>query len=264
MVCSKFKFSSSELNALPIRCPNKENIMPEPPKRRWKPPKNETRSSGRRVSERKVKAFNAKTESAKRWLERQFSDPYVKRAYEEGYRSRAAYKLKGIDERTKILKNRKRIVDLGCAPGSWIQVCLEQHATESIVGIDLLPIEPIPQVDIQVGDVTNPIDMEILLEKLSGKPDLILSDMAANTTGHRATDHLRTIVLAEKALEIAIANLETGGAFCTKVFEGGASKEMLQTLKDEFNFVKHVKPPASRANSAEIYVIAKGFRTTVN
>lgn len=234
--------------------------MAEPPKRRWKPPKDNTKTSGRRVGERKVKAFNAKTESAKRWLERQFSDPYVKQAQEDGYRSRAAYKLKGIDERTKLLKNRKRIVDLGCAPGSWLQVCLEQPSVESVVGIDLLPVEPLGQSYSLVGDVTDPSDIENLLQKLSGKPDLILSDMAANTTGHRSTDHLKTIVLAEKALEIAISNLETGGAFCTKVFEGGASQEMLQTLKREFNFLKHVKPPASRPNSSEIYVVAKGFR----
>ncbi len=234
--------------------------MPDLPKRRWRPPKEVSKSSGRRVGERKVKAWNAKTESAKRWLERQFSDPYVKQAIEEGYRSRAAFKLKGIDERTKLLKNRRRVLDLGCAPGSWLQVCLEQESVESISGIDLLPVEPLGQAYVQIGDVTNASDIDKLTKHLSGKPDLILSDMASNTTGHRATDHLRTIVLAEKALEIALSNLEIGGAFCAKVFEGGASQDILKSLKREFNYVKHVKPPASRSNSPEIYVVAKGFR----
>lgn len=236
--------------------------MPEEDKRRWNRAKASGNTSGRRVGERRVKAWNAKNESAKKWLERQFSDPFVKKAKEDGYRSRAAYKLLGINERTKLLENRKRVIDLGCAPGSWLQVCLEQEAIESIVGIDILPVEPLGKVQLVEGDVTEQADMKKLLDSFSEKPDLILSDMAANTTGHRSTDHLRTIVLAERALEIAMNNLAIGGAFCAKVFEGGASQDMLATLKAEFNYVKHVKPPASRSNSPEIYVVAKDFRKT--
>jgi len=233
--------------------------MSDDEKRRWKGPKADKGDSGRRTGERKVVAKRAKSESSKRWIERQLQDPYVKRSKDEGYRARAAYKLLEIDEKFHLLKRGQRVVDLGCAPGGWMQVALMKGASE-IVGIDLLPVEPIAGVHIVEGDINNPEDVEKLLEGLSGPPDLVLSDMAANTTGHKQTDHLRTIALAEMAAAFAVEHLAPGGAFCSKVFQGGATKEVLDLLKANFTSVKHMKPPASRAGSPEIFVVAKGFR----
>lgn len=233
--------------------------MTDDEKRRWKGPGAERPDSGRRATERKVIARNARTESSKRWIERQLQDPYVRRSKEDGYRSRAAYKLLEIDEAAKLFRKGQRVVDLGCAPGGWLQVALLRGASE-VVGIDLLPLDPIEGAHIVEGDINNPEDVAHMLKGLSGQPDLILSDMAANTTGHKQTDHLRTVTLVEMAVAFALEHLVEGGAFCAKVFQGGATKDVLDQLKAHFRTVKHIKPAASRAGSPEIYVIAKGFR----
>lgn len=233
--------------------------MSDDDRRRWKGPGPEKQDSGRRTTERKVIARNARTESSKRWIERQLQDAYVRKAKDEGYRSRAAYKLLEIDETAKLLRKGQRVVDLGCAPGGWIQVALQKGATE-VVGIDLLPLVPIEGALIIEGDVNNSEDVGKMLAGLSGPPDLVLSDMAANTTGHKQTDHLRTVALVEMAVAFAIEHLAEGGAFCAKVFQGGATKDVLDQLKLHFRTVKHIKPAASRAGSPEIYVVAKGFR----
>jgi len=211
------------------------------------------------MSERKIIARNAKDESSKRWIERQLADPYVKKAKDAGYRARAAFKLLEIDERVGLLRRGQRIVDLGCAPGGWMQVCLEKGASE-LVGIDLLPVEPLTGAHIVEGDINDPADVASMLAGLTGKPDLVLSDMAANTTGHKQTDHLRTVALVEMALHFATQHLAPGGAFCSKVFQGGATRDVLDTLKAHYTSVKHIKPPASRAGSPEIFVVATGFR----
>ncbi|MEO0715142.1 MAG: RlmE family RNA methyltransferase [Pseudomonadota bacterium] len=211
------------------------------------------------MSERKIIARNAKDESSKRWIERQLADPYVKKAKDAGYRARAAFKLLEIDERVGLLRRGQRIVDLGCAPGGWMQVCLEKGASE-LVGIDLLPVEPLTGAHIVEGDINDPADVASMLAGLTGKPDLVLSDMAANTTGHKQTDHLRTVALVEMALNFATQHLAPGGAFCSKVFQGGATRDVLDTLKAHYTSVKHIKPPASRAGSPEIFVVATGFR----
>ncbi len=234
--------------------------MTDDRKRRWKGPSSSgKKSSGRRLSERKVIAKNAEKESSKRWIERQLSDPYVKRARDAGYRARAAFKLIEIDEKTPLLHRGQRVADLGCAPGGWMQVCLERGVKE-VVGIDLLPVEPLVGAHIVQGDVNEPEDVARMLEGLSGPVDLVLSDMAANTTGHKQTDHLRTVALAEMALAFALQHLGQDGAFCSKVFQGGATKEMLNVLKANFQTVKHIKPPASRAGSPEIFVVGTGFK----
>ncbi|MEL6388062.1 MAG: RlmE family RNA methyltransferase [Pseudomonadota bacterium] len=236
--------------------------MTDDGKRRWKgPAKGEDgkQGSGRRMGERKVIARNAKSESSKKWIERQLTDPYVQKARDAGYRARAAYKLLELDGKANFLAPGQRVVDLGCAPGGWLQVLVEKGARE-ISGIDLLPVEPLAGVHIVEGDVNEPADVARLLEGLSGPPDLVLSDMAANTTGHKQTDHLRTIALVEMALGFAEEHLAPGGHFVSKVFQGGATREVLAALKLNFAEVKHVKPPASRAGSPEIFVVAKGFR----
>ena len=234
--------------------------MPDDNKRRWKGPgKTDKNTSGRQMNERKVTAHRAKNESSKRWIERQLQDPYVRKAKDEGYRARAAYKLLEIDEKIGLLRKGQRVVDLGCAPGGWLQVAVEKGASE-VSGIDLLPVEPVPGAYIVLGDATEADDVAELLKGLTGKPDLVLSDMAANTTGHKQTDHLRTVALVEMAVAFAIEHLAPGGNFCSKVFQGGATKDVLDTLKAHFKTVKHIKPPASRAGSPEIFVVAKGFK----
>ncbi len=235
--------------------------MSDDGKRRWSGPKESSGKgrSGRRVDARKVIAYRAKSESSKKWIERQLSDPYVQQARQEGYRARAAYKLLEIDAQARLLRPGLRVVDLGSAPGGWLQVCVRK-GIDQIVGIDLLPVEPVGEVHIVQGDVMNPNDVAALLQGLSGPPDLVLSDMAANTTGHKQTDSLRTATLAETALAFAEAHLSPGGAFCSKVFQGGATPDLMQRLKASFRSVKHVKPAASRAGSPELFVVAKGFR----
>ncbi len=233
--------------------------MSDDGKRRWSGPKEKKRSSGRRTGERKVTAYRAKSESSKKWIERQLSDPYVQKAKDEGYRARAAYKLLEIDQQAKLLRPDIRVVDLGCAPGGWLQVCVRAKVKE-IVGIDPLEMEPVPGAYIVQGDVNEPEDVAQMITGLSGPPDLVLSDMAANTTGHKQTDSLRTAALTDMALHFAEQHLRTGGAFCSKVFQGGATPEMMERLKHLFKSVKHIKPPASRAGSPELFVVAKGYR----
>lgn len=233
--------------------------MSDDGKRRWKGPPGKENTSGRRTGERKVIAYRAKSESSKKWIERQLSDPYVQKAKSEGYRARAAYKLLEINEQAKLLKPGLRVVDLGCAPGGWLQVCLK-HGVKELVGIDLLEIEPVPGAHVVEGDINSEADVAEMMSGLSGPPDLVLSDMAANTTGHKQTDSLRTAALADLALDFAEAHLVSGGAFCSKVFQGGATPEMMARLKQLFKTVKHIKPPASRSGSPELFVVAKGFR----
>lgn len=234
--------------------------MSDDGKRRWRGPgKTQKNDSGRRTGERKIIAYRAKSESSKKWIERQLSDPYVQKARQDGYRARAAYKLLEIDEKVGLLKSGQRVVDLGSAPGGWLQVCVRRGVKE-LVGIDLLEVEPVVGAHVVEGDINVPAHVEAMMAGLTGPPDLILSDMAANTTGHRQTDHLRTAALADMALHFAGENLVQGGAFCSKVFQGGATPAMMEALKTQFRSVKHIKPPSSRSGSPELFVVATGFR----
>lgn len=233
--------------------------MSDDNKRRWKGPGTQKNKSGRRTGERKVIAYRAKSESSKKWIERQLSDPYVQKAKSEGFRARAAYKLLELNEQANLLRPGIRVVDLGCAPGGWLQVCVK-HKVKEVVGIDLLEVEPVPGAFIVQGDINSEADVAEMMTGLSGPPDLILSDMAANTTGHKQTDSLRTAALADMALDFTEANLVSGGSFCSKVFQGGATPDMMERLKRLFKSVKHIKPPASRSGSPELFVVAKGFR----
>jgi 23S rRNA (uridine2552-2'-O)-methyltransferase len=208
----------------------------------------------------RVKTAKGRKVGSTRWLERQLNDPYVKRAKAEGYRSRAAYKLIELDERFGFLKGAKRVVDLGIAPGGWAQVVRRQVPKAAIVGIDLLPVDPIEGVTILQLDFMDDVAPERLTAALDGMPDLVLSDMAANTVGHPQTDALRTMGLVEAALAFAIDVLAPGGAFVGKVFAGGADTALVAELKRNFATVKHAKPPASRKASSEWYVVAQGFK----
>jgi len=208
----------------------------------------------------RVKTSKGRTAQSTRWLERQLNDPWVKKARAEGYRSRAAYKLTGLDEKFNLLKGAKRILDLGIAPGGWSQVARKAVPRAAIVGIDLLPVDPIDGVTIFEMDFLADDAPEKLMEALGGAPDLILSDMAANTVGHPQTDHLRTMGLVEAAVDFACEVMEPGGAFVAKVFAGGTDHALLSILKKNFTTVKHAKPPASRKDSSEWYVIAQGFK----
>jgi 23S rRNA (uridine2552-2'-O)-methyltransferase len=212
----------------------------------------------------RVKTAKKRSLSSKLWLERQINDPYVARAKREGYRSRAAYKLIEIDDKHRFLKSGARVVDLGAAPGGWSQIAAKRvGATEGkgkVIGIDLLEMDAVPGVDFMQLDFLDPQAPEILKEKLGGLADVVLSDMAANTTGHRKTDHLRIVALVEAAAEFAAEVLAEGGVFLAKVIQGGTENELLAVLKRNFASVKHVKPAASRADSAELYVLATGFR----
>lgn len=208
----------------------------------------------------RVRTSRGRTAQSTRWLERQLNDPYVKRAKAEGYRSRAAYKLTELDERFGFLKGSRRVVDLGIAPGGWTQVVRRVLPKAAVVGIDLLPVDPIDGATIFQMDFMDDTAPDRLIEALGGAPDLILSDMAANTVGHPQTDALRTLGLVETALDFALQVLEPGGAFVAKVFAGGADAELVATMKRAFTTVKHAKPPASRKGSVEWYVVAQGFK----
>jgi 23S rRNA (uridine2552-2'-O)-methyltransferase len=217
---------------------------------------------GRNLTQR-VKKSNLK-ESSRRWLERHINDPYVHRSRMEGYRSRAVYKLLEIDEKHQILKGAKRIIDLGAAPGGWSQVAARvTNSTNDnirVAAIDFLEMEPIPGVHFIQMDFLEDEAPGKLMEALGGAPDLVLSDMAAPTTGHRRTDHLRTMHLCEVAAHFAIDVLKEGGHFLAKTFQGGAERELLTMLKQNFRQVVHVKPAASRAESVEMFILAKGFK----
>ena len=208
----------------------------------------------------RVKTARGRKVGSTRWLERQLNDPYVRRARAEGYRSRAAYKLIELDERFGFIKDAKRIVDLGIAPGGWAQVVRQRLPKATLVGIDLLPTDPIEGATILLMDFMDDGAPAALREALGGQADLVLSDMAANTVGHPRTDHLRTMGLVEAALLFATEILRPGGAFVAKVLAGGADSDLVAELKRRFTAVKHAKPPASRKGSSEWYVVAQGFK----
>ncbi|MEP7223033.1 MAG: RlmE family RNA methyltransferase [Novosphingobium sp.] len=208
----------------------------------------------------RLKTGKGRTASSTRWLTRQLNDPYVRQAKADGYRSRAAYKLAELDTRFGLLKGVKRVVDLGIAPGGWSQVVRKRVPSAKVVGIDLLPTEPLEGVTIFQMDFMDDAAPEALESALDGSPDLIMSDMAANTVGHKQTDHLRTMGLVETAADFAIARLAPGGTFIAKVLAGGTDTQLLGLLKRHFATVKHAKPPASRKDSSEWYVIAQGFK----
>ncbi|WP_062011368.1 RlmE family RNA methyltransferase [Aureimonas sp. AU4] len=211
----------------------------------------------------RVKKKRGLTASSRRWLERQLNDPYVRRSKADGYRSRAAYKLIEIDDRYHLLKPGQRVVDLGAAPGGWCQVAVARCLSGgegAVVGIDYLPVDPIPGATILELDFLDDTAPGRLIETLGGTPDIVLSDMAAPTTGHRRTDHLRTMHLCEVAADFAVRTLKPGGHFLTKTFQGGTEGDLLAMLKREFRSVHHVKPPASRDGSVELYLLAKDFR----
>ena len=219
---------------------------------------NQGDASGRGRVPVKVKKDRGRTASSRAWLKRQLNDPYVAAARAKGYRSRAAFKLLELDEKFRLLKKGAKVLDLGAAPGGWSQVAAARGAT--VVAADVLDIEPIPGVTFFQADLTDPDVPAMLKHALDGPADLVLTDMAAPTTGHRATDHIRTIALVEIALEVALDSLKPGGSFVGKVFQGGSSSELLARLKKAFREVKHVKPPASRQESVELYVVASGFK----
>ncbi|MBB3473825.1 RlmE family RNA methyltransferase [Sphingomonas sp. BK345] len=215
---------------------------------------------GTGAGRQRVKTARNRSEQSTRWLERQLNDPYVRRAKAEGYRSRAAYKLIELDERFGLLKGVKRVVDLGIAPGGWSQVVRRQAPGAAVVGIDLLPVDPIDGVTIFEMDFMADEAPGELMAALGGAPDLVLSDMAANTVGHPQTDALRTMALVETALAFAIDVLRPGGTFVAKVFAGGADSALVAEMKRNFTAVKHAKPPASRKGSVEWFVVAQGFK----
>lgn len=208
----------------------------------------------------RLKSARGRTASSARWLQRQLNDPYVKQARAAGFRSRAAFKLIELDERFHLLKGVARVVDLGVAPGGWSQVVRRRAPRAQVVGIDLLPTDPIEGVTLFQMDFMADEAPAALAEALSGPPDLVLSDMAANTVGHKQTDHLRTMGLVETAADFAITHLAPGGTFVAKVLAGGTDADLLALLKRHFAGVKHAKPPASRKDSSEWYVIASGFK----
>ncbi len=209
----------------------------------------------------RVKTARKRTAQSTRWLARQLNDPYVKRAKAEGYRSRAAYKLIELDEKFGLLKGVRSVIDLGIAPGGWAQVVRRTAPSASVVGIDLLPVDPIDGVVIFEMDFMDDAAPARLTEALGRAPDLVISDMAANTVGHQQTDHLRTLGLAEAAAEFAIDVLAPGGTFIAKVFQGGTDGALLKRLKQCFTSVKHAKPPSSRKGSPELFVIAQGRKS---
>jgi len=220
-----------------------------------------TNSSGRGELRVKVKSTKGRGVSSTRWLERQLNDPHVREAKAKGYRSRAAFKLVELDHKYHILKPGARVLDLGAAPGGWSQVGLARvGAAGKVVAADILEMEPLRGIEILQADLLAVETPERLKEALGGPADVVLSDMAAPTTGHRPTDHLRTLALLEAALDMADAVLKPGGSFVGKAFQGGASGEILVRIKQRFREVHHVKPPASRAQSVELYLVATGFK----
>ena len=209
---------------------------------------------------KRIRTAKGRKPSSTRWLERQLNDPYVRRAKAENYRSRAAFKLIELDERFGLLKGAKAVVDLGIAPGGWSQVVRRKVPQGRVVGIDLLPTDPIDGVTILQMDFMDETAPDRLKEALGGEADLVLSDMAANTVGHQQTDHLRTMALVEAGLLFATEVLRPGGAYVAKVLAGGADNQLVAGMKRHFTTVKHAKPPASRKDSSEWYVIAQGFK----
>ncbi len=217
--------------------------------------------SGTRPPAVRVRSSRRRKASSTQWLQRQLNDPYVAAARRQGYRSRAAFKLIGLDERFHLLRPGRRVVDLGCAPGGWTQVAIERVGPRGrVVGVDLAETAPLAGAILLRMDLYDPAAIAAIREALGGGADLVLSDMAPPATGHAATDHLRIVALAEAAWAVAEELLEPGGMFVAKVFQGGAEGALLARLKQSFAELRHAKPPASRAESAETYVVAKGFR----
>jgi len=209
----------------------------------------------------RVKSAKGRSVGSTRWLARQLNDPYVREARSKGYRSRAAFKLIELDDKFHFLKKGARVLDLGAAPGGWSQVAAARVGAKGrVVAADVLEVETIAGVVAITCDLLGPNALETVREQLGGPADVVLSDMAAPTTGHRATDHLRTVALFEAALDVAEEVLKPGGTFVGKLFQGGAAKDLLTRLKKDFREVRHVKPPASRAQSVELYLVAQGFR----
>jgi 23S rRNA (uridine2552-2'-O)-methyltransferase len=212
-----------------------------------------------RVAAARLKTAKLRTPSSQAWLKRQLNDPYVAEAKARGYRSRAAFKLIELDEKAHLLRRGMRVIDLGCAPGGWLQV-LQERGAGTVVGVDLLPVDPVASTTIVQADFTEAGCGERLAALLGGPPDLILSDMAPNTTGHRETDHLRITGLIEAAADFAETTLKPGGAFVAKAFQGGETAEVIALLKRLFAEVRTVKPKASRTESSELFLVATGFK----
>jgi 23S rRNA (uridine2552-2'-O)-methyltransferase len=215
-------------------------------------------SGGRKLTVN-VKTARKRSPASAEWLRRQLNDPYVVAAKQQGWRSRAAFKLLELDDRFHVIRRDARVVDLGSAPGGWTQVAMRRGAGV-VMSVDLLPMDPIPGATLVLGDFNDPDMPARLAELLGGKADLVLSDMAPNTTGHAGTDHLRIMALAELAAAFAREVLAPDGSFVAKVFQGGSERAMLEALKRDFASVRHAKPPASRKESSELYVVAMGFR----
>ena len=213
---------------------------------------------------KKIKKDKKRKSSSTRWIGRQLNDPYVLETQKRGYKSRAAFKLLQIDEKYKFLAPGLSVIDLGCAPGGWLQIASQKVSSmvgkEKVVGVDLLPTEQIPGSVSVIGDISDRAVGENLLKILGSKPNIIMSDMAANTTGHRQTDHIRTTYLLETALDFALENLQKNGVFLAKCFKGGTEIEALSLMRKHFDKVNHIKPDASRKESVEGYVIALGFK----
>ncbi|MFM9864084.1 MAG: RlmE family RNA methyltransferase [Micropepsaceae bacterium] len=208
----------------------------------------------------RLKTAKRRTKSSQAWLERQLNDPYVRAAKSEGYRSRAAYKLAEMNEKHRFLKRGQTAVDLGAAPGGWTQVLVKNLGEGKVVGVDIQDMDPITGATLLKLDFMDEKAPGAIKRALNGPVDIALSDMASPATGHRETDHMRVMALCETALDFAIEILKPGGTFLCKVLRGGTERELLETLKKRFQKVIHVKPPASRADSAEMYVLAMGFR----
>ena len=209
----------------------------------------------------KLRSAKGRRSGSTRWLQRQLDDPYVEEAQRRGYRARSAFKLAQMDDKLRLIRRGARVVDLGAAPGGWSQVAVERAGPEAqVVGMDLQVVEPLAGASFLEGDLREPEALERLRAALGGPADLVMSDMAAAATGHAPTDHLRTMALAEAALDVAEALLAPDGAFVAKVLQGGTEAGLLARLKRAFAKVQHVKPPASRKDSAELYVVARGFR----
>lgn len=220
----------------------------------------QTRSRARGAKVR-VKTARGRKPSSTRWLQRQLNDPYVAEANRLGYRSRAAFKLAELDDRYQFLKGARRVVDLGCAPGGWLQVLSEKlPADAQVIGIDIQEVEPVQGADIWVMDFLDEDAEDRLMEALDGPVDVVLSDMANAATGHRQTDQIRTMALCEAALDFAIKVLGEGGTFVAKVLQGGSDTNLMTRMQQHFRSVKHAKPPASRADSKEWFVLAQGFK----
>ena len=219
------------------------------------PPKKIIASRGLGIT---LKTARGRTTASQKWLSRQLNDPYVRAAREQGLRSRAAFKLMELDDRYHLIARGMRVIDLGAAPGGWAQVAVTRGASR-VIGVDLLPMEPVPGATILEGDFLDDGMPGQLMALMEGKADLVLSDMAPNTTGHNATDHMRIMGLADLALHFAIGILEPGGTFVAKVFQGGSERAMLERMKQHFSKVRHAKPPSSRKESSELYVVATGF-----